>query len=418
MCGRAYSGIIGSLTKRGATAEAPRLPGARTRPERHRGLDGLRGLAILLVVAFHTWLFSWYTPALALFGYQIPVDDTGTGRVPGRRAVLHDQRLRAVLSLRRTGARRAARSDPRVRAAPFLKIVPSYALALTATALASASRDPKPALLGSVANHVLFVQNFSTTDGQGELRVLEPRDRSAVLPDLSALAWAFVRRPLPWPALMLAAAIAYRYGRLAVAANRAGHASAAGVSRRLCMRDGGCVRARLAARARAAIERFAPLFTLVALAATAGGLGCSAAPMPWPTCPRAKNAGCSRTARLFAADGAIFGLASCLAAGWWRRIVANPVLLFLGVVSYNLYLWHTLVLIWMWKHGVPPAATPTRTTIRTGSSSTSRRLGGVPRIARDHLFHRAAAARYGKLPPFSFDWRRRLRRSRRRKHAP
>jgi peptidoglycan/LPS O-acetylase OafA/YrhL len=62
-----------------------------------------------------------------------------------------------------------------------------------------------------------------------------------------------------------------------------------------------------------------------------------------------------RTLIALAASGIIF--CSCLADRVWRGILANPIALFLGIVSYNVYLWHTLLMIWMWKHDFPHAAT-------------------------------------------------------------
>ena len=48
---------------------------------------------------------------------------------------------------------------------------------------------------------------------------------------------------------------------------------------------------------------------------------------------------------------------SCLAVRPFRAILANPATIFLSIVSYNVYLWHTLLMVWMWKHDVPHAAT-------------------------------------------------------------
>jgi peptidoglycan/LPS O-acetylase OafA/YrhL len=61
---------------------------------------------------------------------------------------------------------------------------------------------------------------------------------------------------------------------------------------------------------------------------------------------------------LFALTTGLLAVASCFAAGWWRKLLANPVLVGLSILSYNLYLWHTLVLLWLVAHHVPRAATP------------------------------------------------------------
>ena len=375
--------------------------------------DGLRGLAILLVVLFHTWLFSWYTPALALFGYQIPVD------VPARTGYLGVELFFMISGFvlffphaERALGRGRALSIREFARRRFWKILPSYALALTATALASASLvHPLAALLGSVANHVLFVQN-SFDDRMGRVNSVFWSLAIEVQFYLifPALAWAFARRPLPVGALMLAAAIAYRYwaARCCLQIEPVTRQLPAFLDVFAC--GMGAAYALVWLRARVPrIERFAPLFTLVALAATAGGLGLLGSADAVAYVPAGKERWLLAHRTLFAADGAILGLASCLAAGWWRRIVANPALLFLGVVSYNLYLWHTLVLVWMWKHGVPPAATadphddPHWKLVYIASGWAA--CLGIS-VAITYFFERPLLAT-SKLPPFAFDWRRR-----------
>ena len=59
-----------------------------------------------------------------------------------------------------------------------------------------------------------------------------------------------------------------------------------------------------------------------------------------------------------ALDCLAFALASAFALTGWRLVVANPVLAWLSVISYNLYLWHDGIILYCHNHGFPCALQP------------------------------------------------------------
>jgi peptidoglycan/LPS O-acetylase OafA/YrhL len=324
--------------------------------------DGLRGIAILLVLAYHTWLFSWYTPKLALFGVALPVaTPVRTGYlgvevffvISGFVLFLPYAR-RMVLGTTKPAVAEFARRR-------FLKIVPSYALALLFTVFSALSLTPKPeSLLGTIANHVAFVQNFYGD----ELGVANSVFWSLAIEVqfyliFPLVAWAFMRRPTLIAGAMIAIAVIYR------AKTDLCCAQFEQITRQLpafldlfaC----GMLAAWLLVRLRAAvpdIRKYALVCTLLAWAAIGAGWWLLSGADKQTYVPTGREHWVASYRTLFGIAVATFGLASSFAFGWWRRLIANPVLTFLALVSYNLYLWHTLVLIWMWKHDFPPAATP------------------------------------------------------------
>ncbi len=324
-------------------------------------VDGLRGLAILLVLVYHSWLFSWMTPELSVFGYALPVDAVARTGYLG--VELFFMISGFVLFFPYAEHALAARTAPSLgdfAYRRFVKIVPSYALALAATAAVSLPLFPdRSSLLAALANHAAFAQNFFA-DAFGP--------NNSVLWSLAVevqfylifplLAWAFGRQPLVVALAMIGTALAYRYGvarcclRVETVTRQlpafldvfaAGMLAAYGVVRLRTKRG--------------RPEEYGWAFTLGAAACAAAlvALLCSANGVTYVDGGRERWLLPGRT--LFAAASAGLAFCSCFAWRAWRALVANPVFVFLSLVSYNLYLWHTLILIWMWKHDVPHAAT-------------------------------------------------------------
>jgi len=323
--------------------------------------DGLRGIAIAMVLTFHTWLFSWYTPELSLWGHAVPL------AIPVRTGYLGVEVFFMISGfvLFLPYARRAL-GGPRPHSLRgfarrrFLKIVPSYALALLVTAIVSIPIvRSTPALLASVANHALFYQNFyddklGTANSVFWSLGIEVQFY-LVFP---VLAWAFARAPAIVAVAMTAIAIGYRYAVAGCCLQ------IEPVTRQLpgfldvfaCGMAAAFALVWLRERV-PQLERYALGFTLLAVAVAASGFALLASADAVAYVPAGKERWLLGHRTLLALTGAAFGVASSLATPWWRRVFSNGGLRFLALISYNLYLWHTLVLIWMWQHGVPPART-------------------------------------------------------------
>jgi peptidoglycan/LPS O-acetylase OafA/YrhL len=323
-------------------------------------LDGLRGVAILLVVWYHVWQITWLSAPLPALEF---LPETGFSGV-----ALFFVLSGFVITYPFLRAESTGEPQPNWRRFAyrrFIKIVPSYVLSLIVLIATSyAHFDSAGDAIAAIVTHLFFVHTWwEPTFGaiNGVLWTLAVEVQFYVLFPL--VWWCFRRRALITAAAMVAISIAWR----SYAAHCCLHTSLPLLSENLpgyidCFAAG-----MLAAftyvrlHARATGPRVATAATLTAIA------GCALFwllsqnlydarladmwPYVWQVVDRSAWAG----AFFLNVIGTLF------AAGWWQRLVGNPLLVFCGAISYNWYLYHQAIARGLLAHHIPPYATPTPT---------------------------------------------------------
>ena len=325
-------------------------------------LDGLRGIAILMVVWWHLWLFSWLSPYFVLFGHQlnaIVLPATGLMGVelfffisgfvlfyPYARHLFEDAPLQTVKEF---AYRR------------FIKIVPSYVIAvLFALPLVWADFSSVRDAVWQVVSHLLFIHIFwmDTWVGiNGVLWSLGVEVQFYVIFPL--LCWAFRRQPLITYLAMLIVAMAYR---LAVAHCCIANFVVMGqLPAYLDLFANGMLAAWVFVYLRSRvsdIERKHWIGTLVAIAAGFLLYAMLSNLYTKLYIPTGYAAWQAANRSYFGALLGVFTVASCFSYSWWRELLANRITVFLAAISYNLYLWHQVIFLYMLKHRIPPPSTP------------------------------------------------------------
>ena len=322
----------------GAQAHVPRLD----------VLDGLRGLAIALVLYFHVWQISWLPATLTVFGY-----DLSWQRIPELGFVGVDLFFFLsgfVIVYPYVRARLEGRTAPTLAHFAyrrFIKIVPSYVLCMAVLiAVGYARFDSWGDAFRQIGLHLLFIHNWwpdSSGSINGVLWSLAIEVQFyAIFP---LLVWGFVRAPYVVTLSMAIVAVAWRL----IVEQCCSYSYDWLLSQLPAVLDlfaAGMLTAWLFVWLRKHRPKIAGRRALWTLAALGGfvwfyvliGHGFDIRYEPdgfhhWIT----------RDGLLLALDFGIIGLSSLFALPLWHAALANPALVFLGAISYNLYLWHQVV---------------------------------------------------------------------------
>jgi peptidoglycan/LPS O-acetylase OafA/YrhL len=320
------------------------MSSARVKPADHLApLDGLRGLAVALVVWFHVWQITWLPADIHIFAATVNFN-----------WIPEDGFIGVDLFFFISGfclfypyARTLFDGAPKQRVATFayrraIKILPSYVFAIAVMiALGWAKFDSPADALRQVTLHLLFIHTFFS-DSYGSINgvlwsLATEVQFYAIFP---FVCWAAMKRPWLTFFALFAIANAYRLfiahdfdivhqiDQLPGTLDLFGCGMFAAYLFRLVATRAPGLAARRALWTAVAIVSCVALYALVQ-ALFAARLFPNW-PMAWEIWGR------PLMALLFAS----LTLGSLFAIPLWQRALANPALVFLSAISYNLYLWH------------------------------------------------------------------------------
>lgn len=317
-------------------------------------LDGLRGIAVLLVLWYHVWEISWLMPpAWLLF---VPA----TGFIGVHLFFYLSGFVIAYPFIRAHVAGTAPPSWGHFAWRRFIKIVPSYVLSIAvAYAIGYAQVQPNASPLPDLVTHLLFVhtwfpQRYGTIDGVLWTLAVEV-EFYCIFP---LLWWCF--RRAPWLTAGLMVLVAW-YWRLLMAQccfqtlfaqyeeNLPGY---------LDIFAFGMLSAYLFTKFGAQWKQrrgswFAPGVALAGVAllvAALESLYSTRMHELWA------NVWQINGRPLLGLAFAVVALGSLLSPRWWQVLLDNAPLRFLATISYNLYLYHQMIARELLAHHIPPYA--------------------------------------------------------------
>jgi peptidoglycan/LPS O-acetylase OafA/YrhL len=320
-------------------------------------IDGLRGIAILAVVWYHVWQVSWQSAVVPLVNVSLqPIAETGFLGVDLFFFISGFVLMLPYAHAHLTGAPRPSLRHFASRR--FLKIVPSYVLAIAVMIAAGIQTYAHWSdAVRDVGFHLLFIHDwFGVTNGSIDSVMWSLGAEAQFYVLFPLLVLVFVRAPLLTTAALFAVGNAWRIW--CMFSNHYFYAQkleqlpayvdffAAGMLCAFAYVAIATRRPQLAEQRWAftalSIAGFVALWLIVANCYDHRGDN------PWPETWKIEWRSVLALAFLATALGSLFAVRA------YQRVLANPALLFLAAISYNLYLWHQPLARMLVKLHVPP----------------------------------------------------------------
>jgi peptidoglycan/LPS O-acetylase OafA/YrhL len=316
-------------------------------------LDGLRGVAVLLVLWYHIWQISWLPAPLSSLQF---IPETGfigvdlffflSGFVIVYPFLKAQQSDRPPPSWGHFYYRRA------------IKILPSYLLSIVVLiAVGYAHFASWSEALRDIMTHLLFIHTWwSDTYGaiNGVLWTLAVEVEFYVVFPL--LWWFFRRNPWITAAILVAVSLAFREYAQACCTHTSAPLMINNLPGYVDVFAFGMLSAYLYLRLQSAAELRHARHTATVLAL--GGIALAWFELQqlwqmrvladWPTAWEVHHRSVIAAAFCLIAVGSLLGLAV------WRRVLSSRLLLFFGAISYNLYLYHQAVARLLLQWHIPP----------------------------------------------------------------
>lgn len=316
-------------------------------------LDGLRGIAVLLVLWYHVWEISWlpapvpwleWLPETGFIGVHLFFFLSGF--------VISYPFVRSAAGASRppTWGHFAWRR--------FTKIVPSYVLSIAvAYAVGYAQAQPYASTIPDVLSHLLFVhtwfpQTYGTINGVLWTLAVEV-EFYCIFP---LVWWCFKRAPWATAAGMIAIAWLWRLGMFHCCATSLFENYEENLPGYLDIFAFGMIASLLYVRygARCRSSRFSLFAPAIAVAGFCLLVVSLQSLYAYRTEPQWSSVWQIDKRPLFGMAFAAIAFGSLVGPRWWQIVLDNLPLRFLATISYNLYLYHQMIAREMLAHHWPP----------------------------------------------------------------